>query len=125
MKKLDDYTQEEWENICRRCGKCCLIKLEDEDNGGVYYTNVICRYFDEQNCACTVYDKRCRLVPECLKLTKENVGVISWMPPSCAYRRLLEGKPPLPVRTVKGRCISETLVDPDRLEEYIVDWEDL
>lgn len=125
MKKLEDYSEEEWENICQRCGKCCLFKLEDEDSGEVYYTNVVCRYFDEEKCACTVYDKRQELVPECLKLTKDNVNHISWMPQSCAYRRLFENKPPCPKTTIRGRCVSETVVNPEELESYIVDWEDL
>ena len=89
MKK---YTQEEWENICRRCGKCCLIKLEDETTGEVYYTNVICRYFDEEHMCCSVYDKRSELVSGCLKLTPENVDKLPWMPKSCAYRELFENK---------------------------------
>lgn len=125
MKKLKNYTNEEWEKICNRCGKCCLIKLEDEETGDIYYTNVVCRYFDEEKCACTIYDKRTKLVPECLKLNQENVDKICWMPKSCAYRRLFENKPPCPVTTIKGRCISETVVDADNLEDYIVDWEDL
>lgn len=125
MKKLKDYTEEEWEKICSRCGKCCLIKLEDEDTGQICYTNVVCRYFDEEKCACTVYDKRTELVPECLKLSKDNVDKICWMPQSCAYRRLFENRPKRAATTIKGRCISETLVNPDDLEDYIVDWNDL
>ena len=125
MKKLEDYTKEEWENICTHCGKCCLIKLQDEDSGEVYYTDVICRYFDEEKCLCTVYDRRRELVPECLELNKDNVKNISWMPKTCAYRRLFEKRPPCPKTTVKGRCISETMVRQEDLEDHIVDWEDL
>ncbi len=125
MKKISDYTEEEWENICNHCGKCCLFKLQDDDTGDIYYTNVMCKYYDEDKCRCSVYDKRCELVPECLKLTKDNVQNIEWMPETCAYRRLFEHKPEMPVTTIKGRCISETLVNPDNLEDYIVDWDDL
>lgn len=124
-KALKDYTPQEWENICTRCGKCCLLKLQDEDSGEIYYTDVVCRYFDSQTCSCTVYDHRCQLVPECIKLTPDNVDKISWMPDSCAYRRLLEHRPPAPHTTIKGRCISETLVEEADLEDHIVDWDDL
>ena len=72
-RKMKKYSPSEWENICRRCGKCCLIKLEDEDTGGIYYTDVVCRYFDEEKMCCSVYDKRCELVPSCLRLSPDNV----------------------------------------------------
>lgn len=124
-KKLQDLSQEEWEGICRRCGKCCLIKLEDEDTGQICYTNVVCRYFDEEKCACSIYDKRCEIVPECLKLNKENVQNISWMPQSCAYRCLFENRPLPKVSSIKGRCISEAMVNEQDIEDYIVDWDDL
>ncbi len=124
-KKLQDYTEEEWEAVCTRCGKCCLLKLEDEDTGDIWYTDIVCRYFDIDNCACTIYDKRCQLVPACLKLTRDNVDKISWMPDSCAYRRLVEGRPPAPHTTIKGRCISEDNVREEDYEDHIVDWKDL
>ncbi len=119
------YTPEEWESICRRCGKCCLIKLEDADSGEVYYTNVICRYFDEEKMCCSVYDKRCELVPACLKLSPDNVDKLAWMPKTCAYRELFENRPSAARTTVKGRVISETGVPEDELEDHIVDWDDL
>lgn len=122
---MKQYTKEEWENICRHCGKCCLIKLEDEDTDDVYYTNVVCRYFDEEKMSCTVYDKRCELVPTCLKLSLENVDKLSWMPKTCAYRELFEKNPSAIKTTIKGRVISETEVKEDELEDHIVDWEDL
>ena len=122
MKK---YTQEEWENICRRCGKCCLIKLEDETTGEVYYTNVICRYFDEEHMCCSVYDKRSELVSGCLKLTPENVDKLPWMPKSCAYRELFENKKSSIKTTIKGRVIKETEISEEDIEKHIVDWEDL
>lgn len=122
MKKI---SATEWENICRRCGKCCLIKLEDEDTGEVYYTNVICRYFDEEKMCCSVYDKRCELVPTCLKLNPENVDKLSWMPKTCAYRELFENTTSPTHTTIKGRVVSEIKVPEDELEDHIVDWEDL
>ena len=125
-KKLTQtYTPEAWEKICRRCGKCCLIKLEDEETGDVYYTNVVCRYFDEEKMCCTVYDKRCELVPTCLKLTPENVDKLQWMPKTCAYRELFE-KEVSPIKTtIKGRVIREDQVSEEELEDHIVEWEDL
>lgn len=125
MKDLRKIRSSEWEKICKRCGKCCLLKLEDEDSGEVYYTNVVCRYFDEESGSCTVYEQRCELVPECLKLTPDNISTIQWMPRSCAYRALLGNQPSLPPTSIKGRCISEAMVDPENLEDYIVDWDDL
>jgi len=122
---MQRYTEEQWESICRRCGKCCLIKLEDEDTGKVYYTNVICRYFDEEKMCCSVYEKRCELVPTCLKLSPKNVDKLAWMPKTCAYRELFENNPSAVKTTIKGRVIKETKVKEEDLEDYIVDWDDL
>ncbi len=121
----ESYTPETWEKICRHCGKCCLIKLEDEESGEVYYTNVVCRYFDEENMNCTVYDKRCELVPTCLKLTPQNIDKIQWMPKTCAYRELFEKEVSRIKTTIKGRVVSEDKVPEDELEDHIVEWEDL
>lgn len=88
-KKLEDFTEDEWEAVCMNCGKCCLIKLQDEDTEEIYYTTVTCRYFDKQSCKCTEYANRCALVPACIKLTKDNIGGIPWMPKTCAYRWLM------------------------------------
>ena len=125
VKKLSDYTSEEWESICNQCGKCCLIKLQDEDTDDIYYTDVVCQYMDPQTCQCTRYQERCQLVPTCLKLTPENVDKIEWMPPSCAYRALIEGKPRPERKPVSGRCISELNIKEEDLEDHIIDWEDL
>ena len=122
MKK---YSKEEWESICRHCGKCCLIKLEDEESGEIYYTDVVCRYFDEEKMSCTVYDKRCELVPTCLKLSPKNVDKLAWMPETCAYRELFEKEKKTIKTTIKGRVISETEVSEDELEDHIVEWDDL
>ena len=122
---MQKYSPEEWENICRHCGKCCLIKLEDEDTGDVYYTNIVCRYFDEEKMCCTVYDKRCELVPNCLKLSPDNINKLSWMPKTCAYRELFEKIPQKIKTTIKGRVVPEQSVSEEDLEDHIVDWEDL
>ena len=126
-KKLTDYSSEEWENICNHCGKCCLLKLQDEDTGNIYYTDIICKYYDMENERCSIYEKRCEVVPECLKLTPDNIDKIEWMPKSCAYRRLFEkdSGSPSSTNSIKGRCISEQNVKEDELEDHIIDWEDL
>lgn len=124
-KKLSDYTDDEWEAVCNHCGKCCLVKIQDEDTGEIYYTNVACQYLDQKTCKCTRYSERCTLVPECLKLTPENVDKIEWMPKSCAYRALFEQRPKPERKSISGRCVSEKLVSEDDLEDHIVDWEDL
>lgn len=124
-KNLSDYTPEEWEAICNHCGKCCLIKLQDDDTDDIYYTDVVCKYLDQNTCSCTRYDERCTLVPTCLKLTPQNVDKISWMPQSCAYRALFENRPKPIRQSVNGRCVSEELVPEDALEDHIIDWEDL
>ncbi len=125
MKKLSEYTTEEWEAVCNNCGKCCLIKIQDEDSDEIFYTDVVCQYLDQETCKCTQYENRCTLVPECLKLTPENVDKIEWMPPSCAYRALFENRPKPKRKSISGRCVSEKFVSEEELEDHIVDWDDL
>lgn len=86
-------TAAEWESLCDGCGLCCLIRFEDEDTGEIIPTRVHCRLFDADRCQCKDYDNRKRRVPDCIKLTPHNVEDLAWMPRSCAYRRLSEGKP--------------------------------
>lgn len=124
-KKLSEYTTEEWEAICNQCGKCCLIKIQDEDSDEIYYTDVVCQYMDKKTCQCTKYTERCHLVPTCLKLTPQNIDKIEWMPQSCAYRALFEGRPKPKRKDISNRCISELEVKEEDLEDHIVDWDDL
>jgi hypothetical protein len=91
-KPLAALSPQEWESLCDGCGRCCLIKMEDEDSGEYYYTDVACRLFDSQTCQCRDYARRDEQVPDCVRLTPENVGALGWMPPSCAYRLIAEGK---------------------------------
>ena len=91
-KTLAQMTGEEWESLCDGCGRCCLIRFEDEDSGDVIPTTVACKLLDGETCQCTRYKHRKRYVPDCIKLTPHNVGELKWMPPSCAYRRIHEGK---------------------------------
>src|SRR4051812_7503617 len=82
----------EWESLCDGCGLCCLIRFEDEDTGEITPTRVACKLFDADICRCTDYAGRKRHVPDCIKLTPHNIDELMWMPRSCAYRRLHEGK---------------------------------
>jgi len=136
-RSLDELTTEQWESLCDGCGQCCLVKLEDADSGDVFYTDVVCYLLDQDACRCGDYKQRCILVPDCVKLTPDNLQDLSWMPVDCAYRRLAEGRElawwhPLVSgssatvhesgASVKGKAICETEVDINDLEEHIVDW---
>jgi uncharacterized cysteine cluster protein YcgN (CxxCxxCC family) len=128
-KRLHEMSAREWESLCDSCGLCCLIRFEDEDTGEVIPTRVSCRLFDGESCGCKDYANRKAHVPDCIKLTPWNIESLPWMPRSCAYRRLNEGKP-LPVWhplltgdaesvhaagvSVRGQTVNETaLDDPD------------
>jgi len=89
---LEAMSHAEWESLCDGCGKCCLSKLEDEDTGEIYWTTVGCRLFDEARCSCSNYANRLALVPDCVGLTPENVRTIAWLPKTCAYRLVAEGR---------------------------------
>ena len=91
-KPLEEMSREEWESLCDGCGKCCLAKLEDEDTGEIHFTTVACRLFDAELCRCRDYEHRRERVPDCVRLTPENVKTIPWLPKSCAYRLLAEGR---------------------------------
>ena len=124
--KIKNLTEEQWEAICDNCGKCCMITLEDEETGEMYHTNVLCQYYDVERRRCKVYEKRCILVPNCVKLTPENVDKIPYMPKTCAYRKLFEDDyEEQPLIDLKGRAVSELEVEPEDLEDYIVEWDDL
>src|SRR3984885_9223353 len=125
-KPLNRMTAREWESLCDGCGLCCLIRLEDEDTGEITPTRVACSLFNDQTCRCSNYAERSLYVPDCIKLTPHNIASLPWMPPSCAYRRLHEGKPlpawhplitgdPESVHlagvSVRGQTISETALE--------------
>ena len=136
-KSLNEMSQSEWESLCDGCAKCCLIKLDDIDNSKVHYTKVVCRLMDENTCQCTQYQNRNKLVPNCIWLKPEGVKEFHWLPQTCAYRLLSEGKELQPWHplvsgnknsvhqagiSIKGRCLSEEYVHPDGLEEHVIKW---
>ncbi|MCD8672149.1 YcgN family cysteine cluster protein, partial [Klebsiella pneumoniae] len=93
QKTLDDMSDAEWESLCDGCGQCCLHKLMDEDTDEIYFTNVACRQLNIKTCQCRNYARRFEYEPDCIKLTRENLPTFEWLPPTCAYRLLAEGKP--------------------------------
>jgi len=136
-KSLTEMTRDEWESLCDGCARCCLHKLEDEDTGEVFYTDVVCRYLEQSSCRCQEYQQRNTLVPNCVWLKPEDVEAFHWLPETCAYRRVAEGQPlaawhPLISGraesvleagiAVTHRCISETRVAEEDFEDRIIHW---
>ena len=136
--RLEDMSREQWESLCDGCAKCCLLKLEDEDTGEIAYTRLHCRLLDEQTCRCSNYEDRKRHVPDCVILTPKSVSELKWMPASCSYRLVHEGKS-LPAwhhlisgdrmavhrggHSIIGRTVSEdTVLEEDQID-WIIDWE--
>jgi uncharacterized cysteine cluster protein YcgN (CxxCxxCC family) len=91
-KPLESLTRGQWEALCDGCGRCCLVKLEDEDDGRIHHTSIGCRLLDKKSCQCSDYVGRKAKVPDCIKLTPRRVREIPWLPPTCAYRLVAEGK---------------------------------
>jgi hypothetical protein len=133
---LTDMTKSEWESLCDGCGKCCLLKLEDEDTEEIKFTNVACRLFDDTTCKCQNYALRKQMVAGCVVLTPENIERIAyWMPKTCGYRRVFEGQPLMdwhPLisgnpdsanitnNSFQNRTIPEYEVNEEDLENYII-----
>jgi len=136
-KPLKDLNRQEWEALCDGCGKCCLNKLEDEETGEVALTRVACRLLDDATCRCAQYPIRHQFIPECIVLKPENLDTHAyWMPETCAYRLLWQGKPlpewhPLLTGTpesvheagvsVRGWTVSEFEISEDEWEDHIIE----
>ena len=137
-KSLAEMTETEWESLCDGCGRCCLNKLEEEDSGKIYFTDVGCRLLDGETCRCGDYANRKAQVPDCVRLTPQNVGRLPWLPPTCGYRLVAEGRDlywwhplvsgdPESVHaagvSVRGRVgASEDYMPHQTLEDRIVSW---
>lgn len=134
-KSLEQMSPGEWESLCDGCGKCCLHKIEDEDTGDIAFTNVACRLLDTRTARCSNYAKRKNFVADCQVLTAKKVRRLVWLPSTCAYKLLAEGKdlpawhPLVSGRldtvhkagvSVKNKVVSEDSVKD--LEDFVVDW---
>ena len=133
-KPLEELDRGQWEALCDGCGRCCLHKLEDEDTGLLYATNVACELLDRRTGGCTDYANRKARVSDCVVLSIKGLGQVDWLPESCAYRLRAEGKP-LPDwhylisgsrdtvhsagQSTRGWTVSEA--DVDELEDHLVD----
>ena len=137
-KKLNELSKEEWEALCDRCGKCCVIKLEDDDTSKIYYTNVSCKLLCTKTANCKNYIDRKKIVKDCVVLSFNNLESLNWMPKTCSYKLVYEGKD-LPSwhylingnfnkmleqkKSVHNKVINEKKVSKNNLQDYIHDWE--
>ena len=136
-KPLDALTSAQWEALCDRCGRCCLEKLTDRKTGKVFFTSVPCRLLDVRRGICRAYHDRTQANPDCQQLTPSNIAECRWLPASCAYRRLVEGRPlpewhplvtgdPSSARSagmaVSRLPVGKPLPETADLNAYIVDW---
>ncbi len=135
-KSLAEMNHSEWESLCDGCGKCCLVKLEDEDTHELYVTNVSCRLLDIETCRCCDYEHRLQKVSTCLLLAADKLEPLNWLPETCAYRLLAEGKAlmswhPLISKnmdSVHEQCMSireyaqsEEYIHPNQLHDHVIE----
>ncbi|MBN9017305.1 MAG: YcgN family cysteine cluster protein [Rhizobiales bacterium] len=136
-KTLDAMTTEEWESLCDGCARCCLNKLEDWDTGEIVWTAIACELLDDESCRCSDYPNRTTRVPDCIPLDPDAVRSLTWLPASCAYRLVSEGRDlywwhPLVSGdaetvheagiSVTGRTVSEADIPVEEYEDFIVTW---
>jgi len=136
-KSLAELNPAEWEALCDGCGRCCLNKLEDEDTGELYFTNVACRELDLASCRCRHYPERTRFQAECLVIEPGKGEVLAQLPSTCAYVLRAAGRP-LPAwhplvsgdpdsvhragMSVRGKAVSEEFIHPEQLPEQLISW---
>lgn len=134
-KSLAEMDTSEWEQLCDGCALCCMHKLEDEDTGEVFYTDVACRLLDVDSCRCTDYSRRVSIVRDCLVLSVDEPERFAWLPDSCAYKRLAKGRD-LPAWhplltgdpdsvhaagiSVRGKAVSESDLSAAEMQEFTV-----
>lgn len=133
---LSELSDREWEALCDNCGRCCLVKLEDDQTNEVYYTNMICRLYDIEQGQCSDYQNRKNKVPGCVVIRDFDDTIYSQLPQTCAYRLRFNDLPlpdwhPLHVGdsnemqcqmiTIKHRAVSEEGIHEDQFEEHIID----
>lgn len=138
-KPLEEMSDAEWESLCDGCAQCCMIKLEDEESGRIVHTAMVCDYLQLETCRCSDYPARHQNVPDCVELTPSRAATFSWLPKSCAYRTLAEGRPlaawhPLLSGSpetvieagisVQGRVVPLSQVHSDAHEEMVITWVD-
>jgi uncharacterized cysteine cluster protein YcgN (CxxCxxCC family) len=136
-KSLDELDTAEWEALCDGCARCCLVKLQDEDTDEVFFTRLACDLLDLSTCQCTRYPQRHTLVPDCIQFEAEEAHTLDWLPVSCAYRMVADGRPlawwhPLVSGSrdtvhkagvsVGNRAIHESAVPADDAESHIIRW---
>jgi uncharacterized cysteine cluster protein YcgN (CxxCxxCC family) len=134
---LDQMTKDQWESLCDGCGKCCVIKLEDVDDNTIHYTDIGCKQLDNTTCRCKDYANRKAIVPDCVILTPDKLETLPWMPSTCAYRLIYEGRPlpdwhhlitgdPVSIhqagKSVTGKIFLEGDIAEDDYPDHIKDW---
>jgi len=134
---LAEMSPQQWESLCDGCARCCLNKLEYEDTGEIDWTEIACHLLEDETCRCEDYDSRHVLVPDCIALTVDSVQTIRWLPPTCAYRLVAEGRDlywwhplvsgaadtvHLAGVSVRGRTLSETDVPVSLYDNHVVTW---
>src|SRR5687767_7232457 len=137
VKSLDEMDSVEWESLCDGCARCCLNKLEDSETGEIAWTDIACKLLDGETCRCRDYASRQSHVPDCIPLDPEAVRSLAWLPPTCAYRLVAEGRDlywwhplvsgdPDTVHqagiSVRGRTVSEEAWPVETFDERIVRW---
>ncbi len=134
-KTLEEMSSKEWESLCDGCGRCCLLKIEDWDTSEVFLTRLSCHLLDKETCRCRDYPNRHKVVEDCVSISPKKVRSLSWLPESCAYRRVDDGRglawwhPLLSGSSktvfeagisVQGWARCESTVAPDDFHRYII-----